>query len=264
VFVVVWFVAGSPASADPDDADDRNHATQLFEQGRKRKDAGDVIGACESFEASYKLEPAPGTALNVGACAERAREWYRAWELYDTAATIFLRLSDNRARFARSRADAVLEAHREDVEAGPPEIVALPEGAAPVYVTRQQDWRRGLKVVGGVSLGLSALGALLWIQANQQINAYRDGAAVALNGVPLDAPEHCGQFAVAQNPVDRERFDEACAASDRKAVIVPLTVVTAVIGAGALIAVLSTKPERVRVVPHVSPHGAGISAELHW
>jgi hypothetical protein len=258
-FVVGWFVTGSTAHADPNDADDRNHATQLFEQGRQRKDAGDVIGACESFEASYKLDPAPGTALNVGACAERAREWYRAWELYDTAATIFMRQSDNRARFARARADAVLEAHRDEVEAGPPKI-----GDTPVFVERQQDWRRGLKVVVGASLGLSAIGGLFWLHADQQISAYRDGTAFSIAGQPLAAPANCGTPAIATNPADRNRFDEACAAHDRKAVIVPLTVVTAVIGVGALIAVLSTKPERVRVVPQASPQGATLSAELRW
>ena len=254
--------AGATADADSNDADDRNEATRLFEEGKKLKEAGDLGGACESFEKSYKLDKAAGTALNVAACAEVARDWRRAWELYDAAATTFLASSDSRARFARSRADQVLAAHPEVEVSGPPPAALVDDGG--VYVTKQQDWRLGLKIVAGTSLAIAAVGTVLWIDASNHTSDYRAGSLLDFQGNVLVFPEDCGEVPVPPIGPDADGFENACQAHDRLTVLVPVTIATVLIGAGALIAVLVTKPERVRVVPTASAQGAGVSAVFVW
>jgi hypothetical protein len=260
---IACMLAGAPARADSNDADDRNEATRLFEEGRKLKDAGDLAGACTRFEQSYALDKAAGTALNLGACAEVARDWWRAWALYDAAATTFLKHSDSRARFARSRADLVLAAHPEvEVGSTPPPLMPVEDRS--VYVTKQQDWRLGLKILAGSSFAIVAIGAVLWIDANERISDFRGGSLIDFQGNPIQFPDDCGVAALSAIGDEVDRFETACDAHDRKAVIVPVTIATALIGTGALVAVFATKPERVRVVPIASAHGAGVSAVFRW
>jgi hypothetical protein len=81
-------------------------AETLFREGRAAMDANDLPTACAKFEQSYRLDPAPGTLLNLGECEERRGRLATAWErftrMYDTLAP-----NDDRRALARSRADAV-------------------------------------------------------------------------------------------------------------------------------------------------------------
>jgi tetratricopeptide (TPR) repeat protein len=81
-------------------------AEQLFRDGRKAIEAGDLKTACAKFAESYRLDPAPGTLLNLGDCEERRGQLASAWEhfnqLHDT-----LPANDDRRSLARSRADSV-------------------------------------------------------------------------------------------------------------------------------------------------------------
>ena len=97
--IAAWVFAGADAAAEPDE-EDRAEAARLFQEGRELDESGEIERACKKFEKSYALDPAPGTALNLAVCAEEQKEWRRAWELYDTAANIFVSRSDSRARFA--------------------------------------------------------------------------------------------------------------------------------------------------------------------
>ena len=96
------FTAASSARADGDPV----LAEALFREGRAAVDAGDLPKACSKFEQSYRLDPAPGTLLNLGDCEERRGRLATAWErfnrMYDTLAP-----TDDRRALARSRADAV-------------------------------------------------------------------------------------------------------------------------------------------------------------
>ena len=105
------FVAGAiviMAHATPAHADDRDAvlAETLFREGRAAIDAGDLPTACAKFEHSYRLDPAPGTLLNLADCEERRGRLATAWErfnrMYDTLAP-----NDDRRTLARTRADAV-------------------------------------------------------------------------------------------------------------------------------------------------------------
>ncbi len=82
----------------------------MFEAGRAAMAAGNYEEACEKFEASMKLDPAPGTLMNLGNCEEKRGHIASAWERY-IAAQRDLPETDRRKQFAaqkvRELADAV-------------------------------------------------------------------------------------------------------------------------------------------------------------
>jgi len=54
-------------------------AEMLFREGRHAADMGNFALACEKFEASHKVQPAPGTLLNLADCEESRGQLTRAW-----------------------------------------------------------------------------------------------------------------------------------------------------------------------------------------
>lgn len=70
--------AGSPA---------RNPAAAqaLFEEAQRRVAAGDYEQACAKFKASYSLDPAGGTLLNLADCLERQGRFASAWSTFKDA-----------------------------------------------------------------------------------------------------------------------------------------------------------------------------------
>lgn len=105
VLVGVW-IAPAAARADPASS---AAAVALFKEGRARAARGDYRGACALYSQSFELDPGPGTALNLGDCAERERRFARAWELFEGAAREFERAGKaSRAHYARERATALL------------------------------------------------------------------------------------------------------------------------------------------------------------
>jgi hypothetical protein len=99
--VVAW---SAPAGAQ----DDRPTAEALFREGRQLLEQGQVKAACERFEASRRLEPAPGTLLNLGDCLERLGRVAGAWVAFSEAATFAARVGDGeREGVARRRARAL-------------------------------------------------------------------------------------------------------------------------------------------------------------
>jgi hypothetical protein len=57
-------------------------AEQLFEQARALFDQGNFAEACPRFSASYKLDPALGTLLNMATCYEMLGHTASAWGHY--------------------------------------------------------------------------------------------------------------------------------------------------------------------------------------
>jgi hypothetical protein len=81
-------------------------AEALFEQGRKSLDAGKVAEACQQFEKSDQLDPAPGTQLNLASCYEKLGRTASAWATYKrAAATARTRGQNDREKAALDRAD---------------------------------------------------------------------------------------------------------------------------------------------------------------
>lgn len=100
-------------------------AEELFRQGRKAIEAGDFKTACEKFEESQKLEPAPGTLLNLADCEERAGRVVLASEHYRFAASGFGK-TDPRRAFALDKANAMFQRITKVTFKADP---SLPEGA---------------------------------------------------------------------------------------------------------------------------------------
>jgi|SRR5687768_8536423 len=69
-----------PAIAQPTDS--VAAAEQLFEQARALFDKGNFAEACPRFGASYKLDPALGTLLNMATCYEMLGHIASAWGHY--------------------------------------------------------------------------------------------------------------------------------------------------------------------------------------
>ena len=88
-------------------AQPKNKSTELFEEGRALAGAGKIKEACDKFDESYKLDRAPGTALNYGDCLEKLGQLRRAWQMFDSAAKDFARDNDGRAPYAKQRAETV-------------------------------------------------------------------------------------------------------------------------------------------------------------
>lgn len=81
-------------------------AEALFDEGRKAMDQKDYATACGRFRESNRLDPAPGTVLNLARCEEARGKVATAWELYKRALDQ-LPPSDDRANIAKKRVEAL-------------------------------------------------------------------------------------------------------------------------------------------------------------
>ncbi len=81
-------------------------ADALFDSARTAMAKGDFDRACEQFRASDKLDPAPGTELNLADCEEKRGRLASAWELFRTVEEK-LNPSDERLPVAHGRAHAL-------------------------------------------------------------------------------------------------------------------------------------------------------------
>ena len=98
-------------------------AEQLFEAGRALTKQGKHAEACPKFEASFALEPALGTQLNLARCYERVGKLASAWGHYREAAGRAKQAGQlQRERAARSFA-AALEPRM------PRLVIRVPEGS---------------------------------------------------------------------------------------------------------------------------------------
>ena len=104
-------------------------SAELFAQAQALKAQGKLDAACEKYEASYKLDPAPGTMLNLGDCAERRGDLARALKLYQDAEHAFAAAgSAPRAAYSHNRAVAV-QARLRPPEPAPATATPAPEPA---------------------------------------------------------------------------------------------------------------------------------------
>ena len=126
------FAQGSSAAAEA-----------LFDQARSAMDHGEYDEACAKFRESNRLDPAPGTMLNLANCEEQRGKLATAWELF-RAVEDQLPAGDDRIPVARDRA-AKLKPRlpRLTIDAGSPP----PDG---IKVTRD-----------GIDLGAASLGSPL-------------------------------------------------------------------------------------------------------
>jgi hypothetical protein len=72
------------AGAAPDEASAEAH----FRAGRAALAQGNYAEACARFSESQRLDPAPGTLLNLGECKQRLGLFASAWEHYTAASAL--------------------------------------------------------------------------------------------------------------------------------------------------------------------------------
>ncbi len=97
VLVVAALAAPAGAQPNPD-------AAKLFEEGRELQKNQKWAEACDRFQKSLALDPAPGTKLNLGECLEKQGLVRKGWLMFEEAARDFERVGDGRAKFAHERA----------------------------------------------------------------------------------------------------------------------------------------------------------------
>jgi hypothetical protein len=92
-------------SAFAQSASDQAAAEALFKQGRGLMTAGQYADACPKFAESQRLDPAPGTLLNLATCYERNGQIASAWVTFKEAALVARKAEQSeRARLARDKA----------------------------------------------------------------------------------------------------------------------------------------------------------------
>lgn len=123
-------------------------AERLFRDGRRAVIMGNYVSACPMFEESYRLDPAPGTLLNLADCEEKRGQLARAWEH-------FRQLHDQLPASDDRRAEAGLRA-----EAIEPRIPRLRIVVADARATVSRD---------GVTLGPASLGISLPVDPGQHV-----------------------------------------------------------------------------------------------
>jgi hypothetical protein len=96
-----WLVVPALLCASPAVRAGSAEAEAAFRDGRKAVQAGDWVTACAKFAESERLEPAPGTLLNLADCEEHTGRLVSAHEHFGVAASGFPR-GDTRRTFALS------------------------------------------------------------------------------------------------------------------------------------------------------------------
>jgi hypothetical protein len=95
--------------ASPALADDRaREAEAHFRRGRDAAKRGDHVTACTELAESQRLDPAPGTLLNLGDCEEKQGHYTRAWQYFADARTTLAK-DDDRATIADKRATEIAQ-----------------------------------------------------------------------------------------------------------------------------------------------------------
>ncbi len=92
----LFLVSGSALGAAPAAAE------ALFRSAQEAAEASDWETACDRFEESNRLDPAPGTVLNLARCHEKLGHWATSWRYYQEA-TDKLPEGDRRFDYASSK-----------------------------------------------------------------------------------------------------------------------------------------------------------------
>ena len=81
---VALLLVVAPARAQAPTSTDKVAAEALFEEGRRLVAAGSFVDACPKFADSQRLDPSPGTLLNLASCYEKLGRSATAWATVDS------------------------------------------------------------------------------------------------------------------------------------------------------------------------------------
>ena len=163
-------------------------AETLFREGRVAAEAGNYTVACPKFEESYKLDPAPGTLLNLADCEENRGQLVKAWQhfrlLHDR-----LPASDDRKVVAAVRAHALEQRLPQEPRATPQSdrqtVVMVTTTTASVVDTRRKTTAI---VLTGVGLGIAAVGTVFAVAGAAEMSG------AACRGNTCDNAQTMSQF----------------------------------------------------------------------
>lgn len=105
--VLLVIVDAAHARGEPAEAADLATADALFVEGRRLVAEQRFAEACPRFEASMRLSPRLGVALNLADCLEHLGRTASAWVAFGQAAALARRLADAREAFALDRQNAL-------------------------------------------------------------------------------------------------------------------------------------------------------------
>lgn len=104
IATLVAILSANVARAAEPSAADRAMAEALFRDAKELREANKIAEACPKFAESHRLDPKPGTILNLATCYELEGRTASAWAAYTEAATMAGRARQaDREKFARSK-----------------------------------------------------------------------------------------------------------------------------------------------------------------
>ncbi|MEO7732775.1 MAG: hypothetical protein ABIY55_17525 [Kofleriaceae bacterium] len=123
-------------------------AEALFSEGDKLMKGGQIVPACDAFEASNRIEPRAGTLIRLGECRARNRQLASAWSAYKDALT---RVKDSTKKAIATAKVAELEPKLSYL------TLSVPTGSKIDGLTIMRDgkpvdpmlWNRALPIDGG-------------------------------------------------------------------------------------------------------------------
>jgi hypothetical protein len=144
-------------------AQDAAIAETLYQEGQTLMAAGKTAEACEKFAASHRLDPAPGTVLNLAACHEKLGKDATAWAEFKEAQALAARRGDKRREEYAAQKIEALEKHLHRV------VIEILSPVPNMTVTLddkplvREAWGTGLALDPGLhKLEVSAPGFATW------------------------------------------------------------------------------------------------------
>jgi hypothetical protein len=184
-----------PLGAQPTPAD-KAAADALFRQGEKLLKEQNYAEACAKLDASFKLDPVPGTLLFLGECYERVGKTASAWRTFTKASELAQRENDTKRKgIADVRASALAP------RVSRLTIRVAPANAIEGFVLRRngievprEEWGKAIETdAGGQKLEASAPGKKPWegaiaVSDGGQTFTIDVGELAPLEGPPPDRP----------------------------------------------------------------------------
>lgn len=177
-------------------AQDAAIAENLYQEAQTLMAAGKTEEACEKFAASHRLDPAPGTVLNLAACHEKLGKIASAWAEYKEAQALAARRNDKRREEYASQKIETLEKHLHrvviEILSPLPDMAVTLDGRPLV----REAWGTGLALDPGLhKLEVSAPGYVKW---TRELNM---GPSSGLDRIEVPKLEKSSEAVVAPMPV---------------------------------------------------------------